>query len=820
MKKYLISSLAIFFSFLNYAQPGTVDQTFNIADHGYDSGQGASNIYTCALQSDGKILIGGVFTTYNGVDTNYLARLNTDGSIDNTFNIGLGSNGNISKIFIQPDGKILIGGIFSSFNGTLRNNIARLNSDGSIDGNFNPGAIANAPIIPVAIQNDGKIIVTCNVASFNGTIRRLLARLNYDGTLDASFTCNFNSTGTFNEISSVSIQNDGKYILAGQFISSNGSNYFGVTRLNSDGTNDPAFTTGLIQSTSGNCIINKTSIQTDGKIIVVGEFSSYNGVATNNIARLNTDGTVDSTFNAGNGADANILSSSILSNGKIILCGNFLNYNGNPAINYVQLNSDGSFDNSYNLIITASISGTFNSTATQTNGKIIVLGTFFTNQTKVNGIGRFNTDGTLDTSFNPITGVDGSIYCTAVQNDGKIILGGFYGICNNFKKYNLSRLNQDGTLDPTFSIGTGLYINGKVIAVAIQSDGKIIIGGQFTNGKKLARINSNGTFDPSFVTGIQPGTGVVYSLAIQPDGKIIAGGLFYINGSSMNVARFNIDGSLDNTFNPSTIGLTNTISLQNDGKIIVGGDYGLYRLNVNGIVDNTFNPLTFSLTGQVYSSLIQNDGKIIVSGGFYINNDVPISILRLNTDGTIDNSFLYSEIGGNIYSVSIQSNGKLIIGGDLNTIDGNIYTLIRLNTDGSIDNTFFKATASLGSIRSTTFDTNGKIIVGGFFNALNGIGKNRIARINGGELLANTSFEKNDIKIFPNPTTGSMSIYFKEITNTKTIVFYDLLGKEISKFTLSNLENTIDLSKQQKGIYLYKIFTEKGNIDTGKIVLE
>ena len=235
-KQLLITIILIIFGFTTYAQPGTIDLTFNPIDVG--SGNGANNdVLTTSIQSDGKIIIGGNFTSYNGNVINRIARLNTDGTLDTTFNPGTGANGYVYTTSIQSDGKIIIGGRFASFNGISRNGIARLNTDGTLDATFDPGTGTgtNALRYPstTSIQSDGKIIIGGIFTSYNGIVRNNIARLNTNGTLDATFNP---GTGANNSVSTTSIQSDGKIIIGGSFTGYNDIGRNRITRINGNNT--------------------------------------------------------------------------------------------------------------------------------------------------------------------------------------------------------------------------------------------------------------------------------------------------------------------------------------------------------------------------------------------------------------------------------------------------------------------------------------------------------------------------------------------------------------------------------------------------------
>lgn len=198
-----------------------------------------------ALQSDKNVVVGGSFTTYSGESYNRIIRLTSGGTIDRTFVIGSGFNGNVSNgcVKIQTDGKILVGGFFTSYSGISANRIVRLNTDGSIDPTFAYGAGFNSTVLTIALQNDGKILIGGNFTTYSGLTSNRIIRLNTNGTIDNTF-----SVGS-------------------------GFNY------------------DLMMIT----------IQNDGKILCGGRFGSYSGVTANNLIRLNTDGSIDNSFNSGTG---------------------------------------------------------------------------------------------------------------------------------------------------------------------------------------------------------------------------------------------------------------------------------------------------------------------------------------------------------------------------------------------------------------------------------------------------------------------------------------------------------------------------------------
>ncbi len=355
---------------------GTTDSSLSATLSSY------AQIFDIALQPDGKIVAAGNFRLANGVARTRLARFNADGSLDATFNPGtstfpdpVNTQNFINSVALQPDGKILIGGGFGSYNGTVRRGIARLNTNGSIDLSFDAGLddtefVQSATIQHVLVQPDGKIMVGGNVTFIGGTIQ-LIGRLESNGILDSTFL-NGNST-TGGSVQRIIRQGDGKYIVVGNYNNIAGANRSRITRLNADSTHDAGFNPG----TGANTTIFNAALQLDGKILIGGAFATYNGTPRARIARVNGDGTLDNTFVVGTGANSNVLSFVLQTDGKVIVGGFFGTYNGAAANRLARLNTDGSLDNSF----TSGFAGDATATAVrrmllQPDGKLLVSGTF------------------------------------------------------------------------------------------------------------------------------------------------------------------------------------------------------------------------------------------------------------------------------------------------------------------------------------------------------------------------------------------------------------------------------------------------------------
>jgi uncharacterized delta-60 repeat protein len=350
------------------------------------------------------------------------------------------------------------------------------------------------------------------------------------------------------------VQPDGKIIGAG-YTNNNGNFDFAVTRYNVDGTLDKTFgVLGQVTSAIGNSTDfgRAIAIQADGKILVAG--CSYNGAMYDfAIVRYLPNGALDNTFSG---------------DGKVTT-----SFGGHSNINSIVV---------------------------QSNGKIVVAGDYETPSGSDFALARYNSNGTLDVTFDGdgkvitmISGVgDDVAQSVALQADGKIVAAGyFYNISDSIA---IVRYNTNGSLDATFDGDGKVYtlIGGgycHVYSVAIQADGRIVAGGyslgaidyDFT----LVRYNANGSLDSTFdgdgkVTTQAGGNGIIYSLALQPDGKIVAGGYSGDPQKGFSLARYNNNGSLDTAFDTDgmadlPIGASEdrvrSVAVRPDGKIVAVG---------------------------------------------------------------------------------------------------------------------------------------------------------------------------------------------------------------------------------------------------------
>jgi uncharacterized delta-60 repeat protein len=292
-------------------------------DTAFDYGVGFTGfiVNTIQIDANNKIYVGGGFTSYNGVVANRIIRLNPDGTIDTDFNIGSGFSSSVLTIEIDSNGKIYLGGFFTSYNGVGANRIIRLNPDGSIDTDFDYGTGFPGTVNTIKIDANGKVYVGGFFTSYNGVGANRIIRLNPDGSIDTDFDY---GTGFPSIVNDIKIDSNGKVYVGGSFTSYNGVGADRIIRLNPDGTIDTDFNIG-----SGfNNGVNTIKIDSNDKIYVGGFYTSYNGVGANRIIRLNSNGTVDTPFDYGTGFNQTVNTIEIDSNGKVYVGGGFISYNG------------------------------------------------------------------------------------------------------------------------------------------------------------------------------------------------------------------------------------------------------------------------------------------------------------------------------------------------------------------------------------------------------------------------------------------------------------------------------------------------------------
>ncbi len=816
--------------------PGTNDPSFNTADV-INGIEGFSSFVTCiALQPDGKAVVGGNFYSYNGTRRNRIARLNTDGSLDTSFDPGSdfysGFNSVPQAIVIQEDGKIVVGGNFITYNQTLQNRIVRLNPDGSVDESFATGTGFSGSVTAIALQPDGKIIVAGVFASYNGISRNRIARLNSDGTLDESFNP---ETGVYGAVQAIWLQSDGKMVVGGSFSYYNGVARNGIARLHTDGSLDTSFNPGQ----GFNYEVTSVALQADGKVVAGGYFTFFNGTPRSRIARLNTDGSLDTSFAPEAGFNNNVLTVELQKDDEIVVGGLFTNYNGTECNRIARLTHDGLLDTSFNT--GAGFNSSVAVVAVQAGGELVVGGHFTSyNESPRFRITSLSSDGMPGNGYIHRKGYSDAVKVIALQPDGKLMVGGDFEFYNGLRRSFITCLNADGTINNAFNYSAGL--NSSVEAIAVQPDGKLVVGGRFSidNGFRITRLNSDGSPDASFTHAVN---GVIRAIVLQVDGKLVVGGSFVIsNGIDRNrIVRLNSDGSTDISFNTGTgfDAPVYAIAVQKDGKIVVGGGFtsyngtpcnGIVRLNTDGSLDNSFMT-TSLLDGDVNAIVLQQDGKVIAGGSFISGSGVTRTrIARLNANGSLDTSFnVGSGFDGAVSSIALQSDGKFIVGGWYTSFNGTSRNRIaRLNADGSLDASFIPGTGFDNNVQALALQSDGKVIVGGNFTSFNGIVRTRIARLYTDGLPLNSAKDlqpEQEVLIYPNPSHGNITVQLsgaEALVGGAKLILHDAMGRQVLSREVTATEAqagvTFATTGLTSGVYYLTIRT-RSLILTKKLVL-
>jgi uncharacterized delta-60 repeat protein len=686
-------------------QNGPIDSSF--AHNGYS--EIISLIATSAAeQTDGKIVVGG---SPNGSDNFMLARYKPDGNIDSSF----GNNGIVihdlgssldflSDISISSDGKILAAGN-STLNGVSSFVLVRYTNSGVVDNTFGTNGIAitnfsglNSGASAITIQNDGKILLAGKVNGSAGS-DFALARYNSNGSADL----NFNTTGRvstnfdfYDRTTSVIVDNNGKIYVGGISDNGSGSRHMRITRYNANGVLDSSYNNGtgsllLLFGNSPDDVLSKIKLQQDGSVVACG-FTNLNSTASDiALVRILTNGTLDITFGNSGLVQVDISNSS-------------------DAANFLAIQNDGKI---ITVGYSTSVSGPFNNSYTCL---------------------RFNSNGTRDAGFgnngiisDKLTNSFNNYSALYVQPDTKLLAVREDNKDGNGLQTFFDRFNSNGSIDNSFGQNGSLLVTSEFGFPAFQPDGKFIKFGfsPTNNGDFLIlRFNPNGTPDTSFgingsVISDFGGAESAGSIAFQPDGKIIVGGSNRsANGADIIIARYNSNGALDLGFGSSGIVRINLVVEDNvnmmavaaDGKILIAGNGLIYppdfsffhadilmaRLNANGTLDNSFGNLGTLVINKgdlefIGSLILQNSGKIVFS--YSPNVGTPSTnyfIERLNANGTSDSSFgINGKTPCDAFLLAAQQDQKIIVSGSVvNNRNNNDLSLARYNKDGIPDSSF------------------------------------------------------------------------------------------------------------------------------------
>lgn len=843
-----------------YSNSQILDSTFGINGGIIEKSNSTSSSYDrlfdAKMQTDGKI----VYVGRSVLNSSFVARTNIDGTLDSTFNFNgvkfLDITTSIVALSIQTDGRIVVTGI---------NNVYRLNSDGSLDLSFSDdGILIFTPNIftsNVYVQPDNKILVIGRIFDF-GKNNFFISRLNQDGSYDINFGTNgilIQSIGTESDLAlDIALQTDGKIIVTGN--SKNGLVYgFATVRLNSNGIIDTSFgNLGIaLYSNTGQKTPRSIGVQTDGKIIVVG-----NADNTLLVLRYNNNGTLDANFDTDGILNTTIpittsipnsqfvdnkAELSIQSSGKLLI-----SLTSQDDFGLVQLNSNGSLDttfgtNGITLLNNVNIEKT-SFLILKPNGKIVIGGVS-------NNVGNTNykiisnivsSNGIFESSsyFNTFTSCD-RVRSLIVQSSGKtLVLSDSYNTGNGNTQI-LTRYNTDGSLDLTFGVNGIIENLFADLNLFQQPDGKFLI----CNYYEIQRYSVDGILDTTFgnngstefiLQNPNP-VDIIDNIVITSDSKILLA-IDYLQGNkiSFGVLKLNSNGSIDttfgvngfatarfNTFASDDIEFAASICINSLNEIIVSGysrlnvqvpqttstsSLGILKFNQNGTLNTSFGINgKYSMLNNEF--LYPNNIISLPNNQFIINSITNLSGLRksismkFNSNGSLDNSFGTNGIVNDTNfnnDMIVQNDGKILKTGSLN----NQMSTTRFNSNGSLDNTFgnlghLTTNVNSESKSNTIYQTiNNQFLIGGYTITNQNVIKYAIARYTNTN-LGNLNFNNtnNQILVYPNPIEESATFeYNLQNSDTISIDIFDLQGKKVKSIVdnknieSGNQQQTIDLT--------------------------
>jgi uncharacterized delta-60 repeat protein len=632
---------------------------------------------------DGKTIAAGDFNNYNGTATGRVIRLNSDATLDPTFN----NNNELPFVYggfqgmeVSPDGSVLIWGN-TTWSQPYEFAVIRLSSEGNVVPGFTypfPSSLEHA-----VFDQAGRIIVYGNLErTIYGQITRSIARLNNDGTIDQSF-----GTSTA-DIRKAAISEDKIYCVAtdqalGQTI---------VFRLNENGSHDATFPVTPI----GNFLIFDIKVQADGKILIH---------SVNKIYRLNQDGTADQGFQILTFLPQEVHQMFLSSDGRITTVRNLSSPYGTKFERFL---ANGSPDPAYSSYF---VPGDPIASATQHADGSVLIGD--SGNTGSNQFTKLLPSGLRDPSFHPGSSgfqrtSPGKIRSIAALQNGQILIAGDFGKVNDQIRTRIARINEDSTLDPSFQINVGgsgnVFSEVKdVYHVFVQADGKYVVSGHFTynvsgaSKQHLVRLNPDGSIDPTFV----------------------------------------LSESINDHYISTFIGSNKPVRTI-DGKIIIGTTRPSFSdtrsvplaLDSSGHKDPTFTATLFADRDilSIYDIAAQDDGKLLISGIHVLSNIAGNQsrgfVARLNSNGSLDSTFQVFETADRIIpSFSVLPHGRILAISQSPT-NSNV---IRLNNDGTLDQSFNSGIAANGKINSIASKPDGSMLVGGVFSTYGGVSRHNLA---------------------------------------------------------------------------------------------
>jgi uncharacterized delta-60 repeat protein len=785
---------------------GTPDESFGVLNYG---GSSFDDIVRCIdIQSDGKIIVGGQFSYYD-IDGNswnmaHLIRLTSDGLYDSTFNIGGGFNDTVISVVVQPDNKILAGGIFWLYNGEENWRIIRLQENGAKDYTFDTGLGIDyddsGAVYSVVLQPDGKVLLGGEFYSYNNsTIGYNILRLNSDGSLDTSFITGDGFNGT---VSAIALQSDGKIIVGGNFYDSGYYNnnflgYGGIVRLATDGNIDTKFGYGF---DGYSVIVSTILIQPDDKILVGGSMTTFYpdfnagtslSISIDELVRFNADCTFDYSFYYQELFNSNVYTLALEDDGKVLVGGDF-SFGGDCPLNYFgRLNN---VIQKYPYVYLG-----YECTSLYGEPRVVTVGSYTKPVYSIGGPENGYSVQKLSSPLytNCVLAIPGSTeflgYPTniieyeqlkeydncddALIDNCKLVVGvdAFNGIPGPLTFY----------ANKSFKVGDITFVNfsGTTYGETYMFHSTMIIVEELDITTNTPSIDS---------TPIQPYT--VYESveeSVRANGQYVYQfDCYYEEDSFSIIHQYDLIPQSSPTYYSYKDNYTDckvgvfTPSLFSDGEYYfqlsyISGGTGVINSTISyetceecllktgskGLFDYEFGS-PYINGDLVYTMTEQPDGKVLVGGNFsdYDGNSSN-NLVRITEYGNFDFDFnIGTGFNDKVNVITLQSDGKIFVGGNFNAFNGDsVQYMVRLNTDGSLDTNFDFEGGFDGNVRAIAIQEDGKILVGGGFEYYGSFYCNGLVRLNP-DGTPDTTFVVGD--------SFNGSVYSIKINKTRDTKFY------------------------------------------------
>ncbi|MDO7850797.1 T9SS type A sorting domain-containing protein [Hymenobacter convexus] len=828
----------------------TLDPAFHIPEL-----YGEAFIVDAAQMPSGQIVAAGTFTRANGQASKGLARFDAAGGEDQTFRQNLsGAAMMIQKLVPMPNGQLLVQGSYEA--GTVRRNLLfRLNADGTLDAGFNLSLpnVGTLPRIDQAIvQPDGRVLITGLYLTNGNASERNLFRVLSDGSPDPSFSA---ALSTASQGGSILLQPDGKILVRGDFnLAVTGTR--GLIRLNSDGSRDTGFRSAL--SPVGQQWIDCIALDANGGILVGGSVTTGASAAAQSLYRLLSTGALDPSFAApASLAGRNLYQLEVLPNGQILVRAAT---NSAPGTRYqfndqlVKLQVNGAVDaafqpgagpDSYVWGMRPLASGSFLTWGAMNN---------YAGQRRT--LAMVQPSGGLDTGFAPLLQEPADIDKVVRQADGKLLISGRFNSVDGHLTDRVARLLPDGQPDLTFAWRQPRSGVWRLSALAVQANGQLLVAGNiYTSSANTSdseslfvRLTTSGATDAGFVPALASGVlgpPNIGLLAAQANGQIIVGGGFVDATGKSNLTRLNADGSVEPTFAPpATLPGVSSGLVQANGAIVcvvrdasVAPRYQnkLVRLLATGAPDPAFNYVNTAGTGfdeygpDVVAEAPNTGGY--VAGGIF---NASIASTRLVVGVTATGASLpgfanavqplvtATVLESGIAALAVQSDGRILVGGTIrlaNPYNAPTYPLVRLAATGQVDASFSTSTLAVpatglattrynrgASVSTIVVQPDGAILAGGYFLQAAGQPATSLARfLPTGVLAVRAAQEGSRIQAWPVPAHDVLHLQLEASARPQRVSLLDALGKTVISQPATAADVSLNTAALAPGLYVLRV---------------